>query len=229
MSRALVLACVALAACGGESRRSLEVPVHLVGSEATTFQGSGGAEVRLERAILVLSDLRLESPPAEARLRLPSPIRAAHAHPGHDFSGDTACELLGTWDLDLRSAEGLDAGSATCLEGDLATGRVRLSAEPALDLAGVVTLAGGAERDFHFEVPLDEEVSGIPIEVRLDADAPPSRLELAASPATMLSWSDWSTEDEDQDDLLTLSDGVLGNTVSFGAVSTASFTLDLDE
>ncbi|MBN1336711.1 MAG: hypothetical protein JXB39_12205 [Deltaproteobacteria bacterium] len=218
-----------LASCSPESRGSLQIPVHLAGSDPATFVGSDGAEVRLDRALLVLSDLRLESPPTVARLRLPSPLRSAWAHPGHDFSGDTACELLGTWELDLLSDSGLDPGNATCLEGDLATGRVRLSAEPALDLAGEVTLEGGEKRSFHFEVFLDEEVAGIPIEARLDADAPPALLDLAASPATMLSWSDWSTEDEDQDGLLTLSDGALGNTVPFGVVSTASFTLDLDE
>lgn len=213
-----------LGACASETRRSLAVPVEASGGEAT-FTAAGDVAVTLEVATVLVADLRLEAPAEEARaLRLPG-VRAAHAHPGHDFSGETTCELLGTWTVDLLAGTAV-LGEATCLEGPLATGRVLLSGAPAVTLAGTAEVAG-VPQAFRFEVALDEEVTGLVVEGDLDPDAPPVAILLQADPATMLSWADWTTADDDADGRLTLADGLLANTVPFGAVSTASWSLDI--
>jgi hypothetical protein len=222
------LACVALAGCAQESRQSLTVPAWAESLDEASFVAADEVGITLEEAYVLLSDLRLESPSATARRWRPRLIASAWAHPGHDFSGDTSCELLGDFVVDLL-ADPVDLGEAACLDGALATGRVWLTGEPALSLAGTAILPDATERAFRFELDLDEEVTGIEIETALDAGAPPASLTLGISPASMLSWVDWSSEDSDGDDLLTTADDLLGNTVPFGAVSTASFTLEIAE
>lgn len=217
MTPFVLAALLALGACAPESRESLWVPVQAAGLDGPVFTGSDDVEVQLEEAWVALSDLRLEAPSS-----------AAAKHPGHDFSGATSCELLGSWELDLLGGA-LDLGDAACLDGELATGRVVLSATPGLRLAGVATLSDDSERPFAFELDLDDEITGIPVEAFLDAAAPPAGLQLGVSPVTMLSFVDWSSEDSDGDDLLTTADDLLGNTVPFGAVSTNSFSLALED
>lgn len=210
--------------CAADARRSVSVPLVAVGGDAAAFTAAGEVAVTLDTATATVADLRLESPPeVSLRARL-SPIRSAQAHPGHDFSGNVACELLGTWDLDLLG-EPLDLGAATCLEGDLATGRVLLSGDAVVVLAGTAVLPDATERAFDFALALDEEVVGIPIDATIDPDDLLAAITLTAHAATLLSWVDWNTEDRDGDDLLTLSDGLLSNTVPFGALSVSSWTL----
>ncbi len=206
-----------LAACAHDHRESLSVPAWATGLDPATFTTADGVEIQLDEAWVVLADLRLEAP-----------ATTVAKHPGHDFSGDTSCELLGGWELDLLGAP-LALGEAACLDGDLATGRVVVQADPALLLAGTATLADATERPFLFELDLDDEITGIPIEAFLDAAAPPSSIALGVSPATMLSFVDWSSEDSDDDELLTIADDLLGNTVPFGAVSTNAFTITIED
>ncbi|MFH1463376.1 MAG: hypothetical protein ABIO70_03220 [Pseudomonadota bacterium] len=221
--RTLPFVCL-LAACAPEARRSAQVPMLATGAGAASFPAAGEVEVILAQALVTIADLRLESPPEVSLLSRLAPLRSAHAHPGHDFSGNVACELLGVWDLDLLG-EPLDLGEATCLEGALATGRVLLSGDAVVVLEGEAVLPDDTVRAFAFELPLDEEVVGIPIDATIDPDDLLASITLTAQPATMLSWVDWNTEDADSDDLLTLSDGLLANTVPFGALSSSSWTL----
>jgi hypothetical protein len=213
----LFVSTLGLACCAYEQREGLYVPAWAGNLDPVTFTSADGVEIELEEAWIVLADLRLEAPSS-----------GAAKHPGHDFSGATSCELLGSWELDLLG-EPLELGEATCLDGELATGRVVLSATPALSLAGIASIPDGGERPFSFELDLDDEITGIPMDDYLDASAPPLRLVLGISPAAMLSFVDWSSEDSDGDDLLSIEDDLLGNTVTFGAVSTASFTLTIED
>ncbi len=217
MRYVLVCSALGLAACAHDHRENLSVPAHAVGLDPATFAAADGVEVQLEGAWVVLADLRLEAPASTAA-----------KHPGHDFSGDTSCELLGSWELDLLG-DALDLGEVACLDGGLATGQVVLVGEPAVVLTGTATLPDGTERVFRFELALDDEITGIPMDAYLDAAAPPVGLELGVSAATMLGFVDWSTEDDDGDGILTTIDGLLGNTVPFGAVSTASYSLELED
>ncbi len=208
---------VALAACHPDSRQPLSLPVLVASQDAASFTAEDGTQVSLDEAWIVLSDLRLEAPASTAA-----------KHPGHDFSGATSCELLGSWELDLLSGP-TELGSASCFDGQLATGRLELAADPALVLAGTATPAGAEARDFEFRLVLDDEITGIPFDHWLDAAEPPAGLELGISPASMLSWADWRSVDTDEDGILTESDDLLGNTVPFGVVSTASYSLTLEE
>jgi hypothetical protein len=212
------LALTLLVGCAPESRQQLGLPVHAESLDLSSFSMADGSEILLDEAWIVLSDLRLEEPGGEASAK----------HPGHDFSGATSCELLGTWELDLLG-EPTDLGQALCLDGQLATGRLVLAADPAVVLAGTATPQGGGARDFEFRLVLDDEITGIPIDAWLDAAAPPAGLAVGISPAAMLAWVDWESADTDQDDILTTADDLLGNTVPFGVVSTASYTLTIEE
>lgn len=200
-----------LIACSADNRQQLELPI--------TAEGAAIESVQLDVAQVVVSDIRVEEPAAVAWR--PSLIPAAHAHPGHDMSGDTIGELLGTFTVDLL-AEPTELGVATALEGELATGRVVLES---------VLLEGtGPEgQAFSFDVPAQTEIVGIPTSGVLSPDAPPQGLSLGISAEHMISYVDWTTPDTDADGVLTLADGLLGNTVTFGAVSTASFTMTLVE
>ncbi len=227
--RALTFLTIApLAACAQESRQSLGFPAVAQSLDEASFVDDEGVEITLSEAWVQVSDLRLESPSATARRWRPRLIATAWAHPGHDFSGATSCELLGDLEVDLL-AEPAELGELACLDGELATGRVWMSGEPTLLLAGTALLLDDSDRSFRFELTLDEEITGIPVEATLDAEAPPAGLTLGLSPATMLSWVDWSSEDSDGDDILTTADALLGNTVPFGAVSTASYSLTIED
>ena len=221
----LLLLAVLLAACTSDSRRALAVPVEAGGTDPALFVAAGDVEIHLEEARLQVADLRLEQPSEVARRSLAF-IRTARAHPGHDHGGDVVGELLGAWELDLLAGPS-SLGEATCLEGELATGRLLVSGEPAAVLAGSASLPTGEERAFRFEMSLDQEISSITLSGTLDADAPPAGITLGISPAAMLSYADWNTDDGDG--LLTLVDGLLGNTVPFGVANSTSFTFSLDD
>jgi hypothetical protein len=215
--RATITCALLSSACAHDHRESLSVPVQAMGLEEASHIAEDGTAVRLDEAWIVLADMRLEAPAASAA-----------KHPGHDFSGETSCELLGSWELDLL-ADPVELGAATCLDGELATGRLVLSAHPALRLAGTATLPDATERSFSFELELDDEITGIPVDAWLDAAAPPAAVTVGVRPQTMLSFVDWSSEDSDGNGTLTTADDLLGNTVPFGAVSTASFSIVIEE
>lgn len=218
--------------CGADTRRSMDVAVSAAGIDPVPFYGPGDVEVTLSVATVDFANIRLEQPGESARLRHPRPpftlVRSAHAHPGHEGFGDTTCELLGSWHLDLLSTDGIDLGAANCLEGDLATGRLLLSGTPAVLLKGTATLPEGDVRSFDFEVDLDQEATGIPISATLDADDPPRGIRLTMAPSVMLNWADWGSDDTDGDGVLTLADDLLVNTVPFGVLSTSAYALAVD-
>lgn len=218
---------LALAGCGAEGRRSMTVPVTAGGAGAEPFAASDGGTVALSEASIAFSDLRLEEPAADegatARVfRLLSPIQAAYAHPGHDYPGDVTGELLGAFTVDLL-ADDQDLGGALCYEGRYATGRVSLAGTAAI-LAGTHTGPGG-DRAFRFVVPAEQDIIGIPFEVDLSADAPPTSIGLGFDPAKALQFVDWTGDDGDGDGVLTVADGTFANTATFGVVATPTWSL----
>ncbi len=224
-SLSLTLAAFALA-CAPEQRATVMLPVSAQGGDGGTFVLGDEVELVLEEAWITFGDLRLEEPHEVSwRSRL-APIGSAWAHPGHDFSGDTVGELLGGWTLDLLG-EPLELGEATCLEGSFATARFAIAGSPAAFFAGVATLADGSGLDFELELELDDEITGVPIGLELDAQAPPAGLALQAFPSTMLSFIQWSTPDEDGDPTLTTAEGTVLEELRFGVMSTASYGLEI--
>ncbi len=217
---ALVLtACVA-------DRAPLDVPVRFAAGEPTWTVD--GVDVRLTRAEATLADLWLEGPAdARAAWRLPSLVPSAWAHPGHDFAGDLTGELVGTWSLDLLAGDA-ELGVARCYEGPTATARLQLVGTPPTRLSGVAVV-DGTERPFDFVVPAASAIAGIPFTITLDAEAPPAGLRVGVDLAHALSFVDWRTPDADADGVLTVADGVLDRTVTFGVVSTPTWNLTRED
>lgn len=214
------------AGCAAENPTLLAVPIHLAPS-ATDVTLDSGVRIELNEATYTLADIRLEAPAKRASYT-PSWLfgSTAHAHPGHDFAGDVAGELTGTWTVDLLGDE-LHLGDANCYSGDYATGHFALVPDPNLVLAGTATV-GDTPRAFRFALAPDQDITGLPFIETIDADAPPARIRLSVDLAHSLSFVDWNTTDDDNDDVLTLNDGNLANTVLFGVVSTPSFSLLLE-
>jgi hypothetical protein len=209
-------------ACGAADRALLTVPMTFAGVAANVAPAAG-VTVTLTEASVTLTDIRMESP-SQTALRLPF-ISAAYAHPGHDFAGDVAGELTGTWTLDMLGEDAL-LGDA-CYEGDYATARVSVSPDPVTVLAGTATVDGRAT-PFRFEVAPDQEITGLSFEIAMSADSPPGGLVLSADLAHALSFVDWRTADTDGDATLTTADGALANTVLFGVVATPTWNLTLE-
>ncbi len=209
-----------------EDRALLPVPVHVTPS-TSTLQLDDGVTVTLTAASLTLADLRLETPASTASVhRSWSIISTAHAHPGHDFAGEVAGELTGTWTIDLLGDDTF-LGQASCYEGAYATARLHLLPEPTVLLEGTATTAE-TTRLFTFELAPDQEITGLLFAAELDEDAPPAGIALSVDLAHALSFVDWTTPDDDGDDRLTTADGQLGNTTLFGIVSSPTFTLALE-
>lgn len=206
----------------------LGVPVEVEPAVATVTPGDG-VEITVTRATVTLQDLRLEGPADTTASVWPSlwPISSAHAHPGHDFEGGLQGELAGTWAVDLLVGVP-ELGLADCYDGAYATARFRLPAGAAVQLEGTARV-DGTDRSFALEVFPDREITGIPFEVTMAADAPPTRMVLTSDLTHALSFVDWRTPDGDADGVLTTADGALENTVTFGVVSTPAWTLTLED
>jgi len=213
--------------CPQPSRGSVEVPASATAlGDLPTFELDDGTAFELTRATVRFGDVRLEAPPDETAGRF-ALVRAAHAHPGHDFAGAASGELLGEFEVDLLAGES-ELGTAVLLEGEYATARLAWPADaPAVELAGTVTAPGCAPLPFSFAVSEEREITGMDFVATVDDETPPSRLTLRVDLATMLAFSDWTTPD-DGDGTLTETDGVLGNTVVFGARTSAAWTWEIE-
>ncbi len=162
--------------CGEEDTTGRRVLLHTrLVSDAQAgvpFTASSGWTVTLDRAVVAMGNLYFYdgTPPlVRERARGParwlaalSPIRTAHAHPGHYQAGRTRGQMLMPYSVDLLAAP------ATLLDGDGITGIVRSatfsfaapSAGPALAaLAGHVAVVSGtatkADKTVHFLFNVD--------------------------------------------------------------------------
>ncbi len=217
-----LLLAITTTGCTVDDRALLEVPV-LAGGTDAELATSGGTVV-LSEASVTFSDLRLEEPSAlDLASRVTNALYpAAYAHPGHDYPGDVAGELLGTFTVDLL-AEDAELGSALCYEGPYATARIGLEGAVST-LVGDFVDGQGVAHPFRFEVDASQPVTGIPFVTELSAEGAPAAIELRFDPEQALRYVDW-TPDEDGDGLLTGIDGTFANTVRFGVVATPSWSL----
>jgi hypothetical protein len=215
---------LAASGCALEDRFLLQVPVLAGGHGADVLDAGSGAEVWLTEAQITFSDLRLEEP---ARDTLASALAravggpVAWAHPGHDYPGDVAGELLGTFTVDLLGPD-QSLGVAPCYEGEYATARVSLQGSAAL-LAGTYADTSGQTVPFRFEIEAEQDIAGIPFDELLGPDTP--ELALRFDPHEALRHTDWSSPDTDGDGVLTLADEIYHNTVPFGVVATTTWSV----
>lgn len=213
-----------LAGCAGDTPL-LSVPVSTVAA-SSSFTGEDGTSITLDHASATVSHLRLERPVTVTALDWLSPIATAHAHPGHDFDGGVAGELLGEWTVDFL-AEATELGTAQVYAGPFATARLTLPAATSIRLAGTAQVDGEPVA-FDFSVEVDQELTGLAFEHELDAEATAPHITLALDPAHALSFVDWSHEDTDGDGVLTTLDAELSNTTRFGFTATPTWQLSLE-
>lgn len=215
------LVALALGGCSIDERLMVQVPVVAGSGAEGTFAAPDGGTVTLDAATVTFADLRLEEPPATDLLAavygLVVPV--AQAHPGHDYPGDVAGELLGEFTVDLLAPDA-DIGVASCYEGPYATGRVRLTA---VHLEGTHVDLAGVGTPFAFDLALDDDIIGIPFVADLDAAAPPAALGIRFDPAQALAHVDWTAPTAG--DVATVDDEIYGNTVRFGVLATPAWTL----
>lgn len=222
----LLLPLAILAACGAPAPVLRDVPVQgggdlVQGETVATFELDGAA-VQLDLVRVQVTDLRLQAPPEATAARRWTLPGVAHAHPGHDFTGDVMGELLGTWDLDLLAAP-VELGTAACYSGDYETARLQV---------GTARLQGSLARDgvdLPFDLVLDlaqAEVTGIPLSWTLADEGAAPTLVLTGAPQTMLAAAALAQAvDTDGDGQLTLSDGTLANSAPFGLLTTPAWTV----
>ncbi len=223
LMRAVQGAALSLAVACAPGRTVVQVPVAFAPSSPDVVPGDG-VSIALDDASVTVAHLRLESPPdPTARWRLPSLISTAVAHPGHDFAGGVSGELLGTWTLDLLG-DPVPLGSATLQDGAYATARLQVEASPVLTMSGTATVDGDPI-PFGLEAAIAQEITGIPFDLTLDPETPPEALTLSVDLDHALSFVDWRT-DPGADGLLTIDDGAVGHTLTFGVVSTPTWTLE---
>jgi hypothetical protein len=218
---------VLVAGCAIDDRMSIEVPVQSGGVDLGPFVDEAGVTT-VDEASVTFSDLRLEEPPATgltARLGTALGGTAAYAHPGHDYPGDVAGELLGTFTVDLLGAPD-ELGPAVCYDGRYATARVSVAGAFAT-FGGTYSPQGGAPVPFHFVVSADQDILDLPFEVTLDAAAPPDAILVTFDVGRVFSYVDWSEGDTDADGVLTDADGSFGNTIRFGAVASPTWAVAL--
>lgn len=206
---------LALFACAVSNPVLLDVPVT---ASATLPEG-----ITLTTASLTVSDVQFESP-ATARARpvvFPGALLVgrAEAHPGHDFDGGVAGELLGSWTLDLLGGPTL-LGDARLYDGDYATARLLLTGTASF--AG--TTADGAA--FALDAAIEDDVTGIPFVASISGEAPPARLGLTVDVAHLLSFVSFG--DTDGDAIVTTADGDTASTFRFGVTATPTFSLSVD-
>ena len=222
----LLLSLWILAACGAPAPVLRDVPVQGggdlgEGATAAAFE-LDGVTVQLDLALVQVTDLRMQAPPEATAARAWTLPGVAHAHPGHDFSGDVMGELLGTWDLDLLAAP-VELAAAACYSGDYETARLQV---------GTARLQGRLARDgvdLPFDLVLDleqAEVTGIPLSWTLAAEGAVPTLVLTGAPQTMLAAAALAqAADSDGDGQLTISDGTLANSAPFGLLTTPAWTI----
>jgi hypothetical protein len=209
-------------------REPLTLAVRAGGTGVSTLSPDGGGKVELTTFVVTFSDLRLEEPVSEGLTARLAPLvvpAAAWAHPGHDYPGDVAAELLGTWSVDLLAPD-VALGEAAGYAGEFATARLVLGGEVAR-LEGTWTDPDGVTLPFRFVVDATQPITDLPFEATLSADTLQPVVVVRFDVVHALSFVDWSAGDEDGDGVLTEADGSFGNTVQFGVVSTDTWSAEL--
>lgn len=205
-----------------EPRAPVTVPIFAGGVGEDTWVAADDTVVTLTEATALFGYPQLYAPATAADVAARwSPLRAAHAHPGHDPSGDLTAELVGVWSVDLLAAP-VSLGAAVGWEGSLQTAGFHLLSESeeetvVVQLSGYRTTAGGEETPFELQLVEDFRVYGLPLEGALVADRS-TPITYRGDPVFMLSFADWATED-DGDGVLRMDDGNLANTITFGVTN----------
>lgn len=235
MRSILPLLALALIGCPATEEPGLVgVGVEAVSAQADTFTTASGYEVTLEQGLVVVGELHFHEPKAveEQALRLPHRWflgpSTAHAHPGHDMSGDVRGELGGSFVVDLL-APAASLGEAEFYEGPYETASLLLQDPqdgPTALFAGVAS-DGADAIDFEFSVDHTKTILGISFETEVDAVAPPA-VTLLVDPAEILGHLDFLALDADGDGVVTEADEGVANPLLFGLQSNLVYRYEID-
>ncbi len=232
---------------GGEEPELTAVPLAVASARDGVFTTDLGYEITLGMGTVVLGDLRFHTQaegsallvPADAVRWLTGPAWA-HAHPGHDMSGDVRGEWAGTTYVDLLSGP-REVGEATFFGGSYTTASLALHRDgvdgdagmPAGHPAeGYTAVFEGTASDFDVHVPFvlriehSEAVAGIPFEVEVGEADPPS-LTLRVDPARLLAHLDFAQLYGGTGNL-TMDDPEVANRVLFGLESNLSYSFEIE-
>lgn len=229
------LAVVAVGCPSTDEPQLVGVAVEAVSARTDTFDTDSGYEVTLQRGSVWVGDLHFHEPKDVEEQALLRPHRwllgpsTAHAHPGHDMSGDVRGELAGSFAVDLL-APAASLGEAEFYEGPYETASLLLEQDgedgPTADLAGVAS-DGVDTIPFAFVVQHPKTILGIPFEAEVDAATPPT-LVLTLDPAEILGHLDFLILDDDGDGVVTEEDDGVRNPLAFGLESNLVFRYEID-
>ena len=249
-----LLAGVALLTCtgcpGGEEPALVSVPIEAVSVQPAPFTTALGYDVDLDAGVVVLGDLHFEEPKSVEEFHMEVPVVRvlrsvlgpvkAHAHPGHDMSGDVKGELAGTYFVDLL-ADATLLGDGAFYEGTYETASLALhqdgvdgdaGLEPGGLTAGhTLVLAGTASDatgDYLFDLVVDhtQTILGIPFDVTVAQGDVPS-LTLTVDTAEILGHLEFADLDADGDGTITLDDEGVSNPLLFGLESNLVYRYEI--
>jgi hypothetical protein len=181
---ALGLGSVLLACAPNEAPR-VELPVVVDGTALTTSTTDLGWTIEFEQARLAIADLQFTSAGEVESARQPSGawlmsvlLPTAHAHPGHEESGQILGELFGSFVLDFVDGDGVELGLATLIVGEYTAANFRFrrasadelpEGDPLIGHTALLTgTASKAEQVIAFSIaidsPLDRQLIGAPFE-----------------------------------------------------------------
>ncbi len=229
---------------GGAEPTLLAVPIEAVSAQPGEFTTALGCDIELEAGVIVLGALQFQEPaPLATKRRLPRGLlgpTSAHAHPGHDMSGDVQGEWVGTTFVDLL-APATALGEGSFYEGTYETASLTLrqdgvdgdaglgASSPALGhtlvLTGTADDSGGP---IPFELVVDhtQPILGIPFDITVAEDDIPV-VTLTVDPAQILGHLAFAELDTDADGIVTVADEGVTNPLLFGLESNLTFGYEI--
>ena len=235
---------------GGEEPALVSVPIEAVSVQPATFTTALNYDIEIDTGVIVLGALHFHEPKSVEELHMEAPVAralrnmlgplTAHAHPGHDMSGDVKGELSGTYFVDLL-ADATLLGEAAFYEGTYETASLALHQDGLDGDAGLDTgspaaghtlvlsgIANDAAGDYPFDLVVDhtQTILGIPFGTTVAVGDVPS-LTLAVDPAEILGHLEFADLDADSDGTVTLDDEDVSNPLLFGLESNLAYRYEI--
>jgi len=235
---------------GGEEPALVSVPIEAVSAQPATFTTALGYDIDLDTGVIVLGALQFHEPKSVEELNMEAPMAralrsvwgpaVAHAHPGHDMSGNVKGEWARTTFLDLLSPATV-VGDGSFYEGAYETASLTLHQDGADGDAGLdasspaaghtLVLSGTADDgdgpiSFDLVVDHTKTILGIPFDATVaESDIP--AVTLTVDPAEILGHLEFAELDTDADGTVTVADEAVTHPLLFGLESNLAFGYEI--